>query len=68
MTIRNQVKFATYNWFKISLLCFRHKLEHPEHIAVVRDGDSLLTIRDGFIHERWDMGGSVEKGVVGVVM
>ena len=64
MPVLDQVEFAAYECFEVSLFGLGYKLKGTEHISVVGDRDPLLTIGYRLIHHCGDMGGAIEEGIM----
>ena len=69
VTVGDHVKFAAHDRFYALVFGgFGHELEHPEHIAVVGDGQAFHAVGGGFFKKAGDGSGAVEQGVLGVAV
>ncbi|MCY1554143.1 hypothetical protein D9M68_906960 [compost metagenome] len=62
------IKFTTHNRFYPVFSGGSHKVKHPEHVSVIGDGHSGHFVFLGLGKEFFDAGGTVKKGILGMIM
>lgn len=68
MAVLHEVELAAHDGLEPPFIGLRYELEGAEHIAVVGQGDALLSVPDSFIHQGFDVAGPIQQGVLGMAM
>jgi hypothetical protein len=68
MPVFDQIKFTTDDGLQAPLVRFVDKLEGPEHVSVVGQGDALLAVAQRLVHHLRDVRSAVEQRVLRVAV
>ena len=64
--VLHQVELAAHYRLDVVLISLSHKVERPEHVAVVGEGHGGHTVGLGLFHQRRNAGLAVEQRILGV--